>query len=356
MHALNEKRGQRLRRIPVFPWIARLAAWLASLIALAGGAAAQDAAEFYKGRTLSLVVGHEVGTGYDLYGRVLARHIGRHVTGTPNVVPQNIFGGGGLHAASWLATIAPRDGSVVAIFAHTAILDPLLGSGLSKYDSTKFNWIGNMDETVSTCVVWHTTGVDTFDELLARPTIYGGSGGPLTQFPAAIHHLLGAKGRRVQGYKGSADIKLALQRGEIEATCGLSISTLSTQWRDVVERGKLKPVAQFGRKPHPLLGGIAHIYSYARNDDDVAIFDLIFGASSLGRPLAAPPGVPPERVAALREGFMRTMADPAFLADAAQAKLDIQPSSGADIQAQVAGFFSASSAVVGRARAAIQPD
>ena len=322
---------------------------------LTSRAHAQDAAEFYKGRTLNLVVGHEAGTGYDLYGRVLARHFRRHMAGTPAVLPQNIFGGGGLHAANWLATIAPRDGLTVAIFAHTAILDPLLGNGTVKFNSTNFNWLGNIDETVSTCVVLSSTGVSTFDELLARPTIYGGSGGPLTQFPAAIHNLLGAKGRQVQGYKGSADIKLALQRGEIEATCGLSISTLQTQWRDVVDNGLIKPVAQFGRKPHPALGGIAHIYSYARTEDEVAIFDLIFGGTSLGRPLAAPPGVPAERVAALREAFTKTMADPAFLADAAQAKLDISPSPGHEIQALVARFFASSPAVVARAKAAIQP-
>ena len=177
----------------------------------------------------------------------------------------------------------------------------------------------------------------------------------MSQFPAAIRNLLGAKGRQVQGYKGSADIKLAMLRGEVEATCGLSISTLQTQWRDAVETGQIKPIAQFGRKPHPSLGGIAHIYTYANSDDKVRIFDLIFGGTSLGRPLAAPPGVPADRVAALREAFTRTMTDPAFLADAVQAKLDISPSSGADIQALVARFFSASPAVVERAKAAIQP-
>ena len=327
---------------------------IAALYAPAAVAQTDEVAAFYKGRTLSLVVGHEVGTGYDLYGRVLARHIGRHIPGEPQVVPQNMIGGGGLHTANWLHNVAPRDGSAVAIFAHTAILEPLLGSSGVKLDSTKFHWIGNMDETVSTCVIATATGVTSFDQLLARETIYGGSGGPLTVFGAAMINLLGAKGRLVQGYKGSANIKLAIIRGEVEATCGLSRSTQQTQWRDEIDAGRIKPIVQFGRKPHPGLAGVAHAYAYAKTDEDRQVFDLIFGATSLGRPMAAPPAVPAARVMALRAAFTAAMNDPKFKADADQARLDISPISGEELQALVARFFASPKAVVDRAKWASQ--
>ena len=316
---------------------------------------ADEVATFYKSRTLSFVVGHEVGTGYDLYGRVLARHIGRHIPGEPTVVPQNLIGGGGLHSANWFYNIAPGDGSVVATFAHTAILEPVLGSSGVKLDATRFHWLGNMDETVSTCVVATRTGVNTLDELLARDTLYGGSGGPLTVFGAAMFNLLGAKGRLIQGYKGSADVKLAITRGEVEATCGLSRSTLGTQWRDELIAGNVKPVVQFGRQPHPALANIAHVYARARSDEDRQVFDLIFGATSLGRPLAAAPATPPDRVKALRAAFDATMRDPQFLADAEKARLDIAPSSGEAVQALVAQFYASPKQVVERAKAASRP-
>jgi tripartite-type tricarboxylate transporter receptor subunit TctC len=332
--------------------------WLAVALAALWGhglAHADEVAAFYKGRTLSLVVGHEVGTGYDLYGRVLARHIGRHIPGEPQVVPQNMMGGGGLHTANWLYNVAPGDGSAVAVFAHTAILEPLLGSSGVKLDSTRFHWLGNMDETVSTCVVATRTGVTSLEQLLARETLYAGSGGPLTVFGAALFNLMGAKGRLVQGYKGSANIKLAISRGEVEATCGLSRSTLQTQWRDVIEAREVRPVVQFGRTPHPALAGIAHAYAYARSDEDRQVFDLIFGATSLGRPLAAPPAVPAARVKALRAAFDATMNDPLFKADAAKARLDIAPMRGEDVQKLVARFFASPKPIVERAKWASRP-
>lgn len=329
-----------------------LALAITMTFATSGAAQADDVAAFYKGRSLSLIVGHEVGTGYDLYARVLARHIGRHVPGEPQVVPQNLTGGGGLHAANWLHNIAPGDGSVIAIFAHTAILEPLLGSSGVKLDSTRFHWIGNMDETVSTCVVAASTGVTTLDQLLARETLYAGSGGPLSVFGAAMINLLGAKGRLVQGYKGSADIKLAINRGEVEATCGMSRSTLQTQWSDEVDSGRVKLLVQFGRKPHPALAGVAHVYDHAKSDEDRQVFDLIFGATSFGRPVAAPPAVPQQRVKALRDAFSATMNDPKFKADAAQARLDISSMQGDELHALVAQFFASPKPVVERAKRA----
>lgn len=328
---------------------------LLAIRAAASPANADPVADFYKGRTLALVIAHEAGTGYDLYGRALARHIGRHVPGEPQVVPQNMVGGGGLHGANWLYNVAPVDGATIATFAHTAILEPLVGSSGVRLDSTRFQWIGNMDEKVSTCVVAARTGVKSLEELVARETIYGGAGGPLTVFGAAVIKLLGAKGRLIGGYKSSAEIKLAMIRGELDATCGMSRSTLQTQWREELATGAIRPVAQFGQRPHPAFAGVSHAYQYAKSDSERQVFDLIFGATSLGRPVAAPPAAPVERVAVLRSAFDATMRDPKFLADAERTRLDIAPMTGAEVQALVTRFFASPKQVVERAKWASLP-
>lgn len=329
---------------------------LFSLVWASAAATAQSqVADFYRGRTLTLVIAHEAGTGYDLYGRLLARHIGRHIPGEPQVVPQNMLGGGGLHGANWLYNVAPADGATIATFAHSAILEPLLGSSGIRLDSTRLQWIGNMDETVSTCVVAARTGVTSLDQLLARETIYGGAGGPLTVFGAAVIRLLGAKGRLIGGYKSSADIKLAMIRGELDATCGMSRSTLQTQWRDELASGLIRPVAQFGRQPHPAFPGVTHAYTFARTDADRQVFDLIFGASSLGRPVAAPPSAPADRVAALRSAFDASMRDAKLLADAERSRLDISAMTGTQVQELVTRFFASPRDVVDRAKQASLP-
>ncbi|MGH8733706.1 MAG: hypothetical protein ACREVB_08500, partial [Burkholderiales bacterium] len=204
---------------------------IASLIATP--AAADSAADFYRGKTLNIVVGHESGTGYDFFGRALSRHVGRHVPGAPNVVPQNMPGAGGTRAASWLYNVAAKDGTVVSIFAPETALKSILGDVGANYDSTRFTWIGNMDESIATCAVSARSGIKSLDELRSREAVFGATGkaAPTSKFAYALINFLGAKIKVVQGYKGSAALKIALGRGEIEGACGMSHSTLKTQWK-----------------------------------------------------------------------------------------------------------------------------
>ena len=172
-----------------------------------GHAACADEVErFYAGRKLSVVIGHEVGTGFDLYGRALTRHMGRFIPGNPTLVPENMLGVAGFAAANWLYNVAPKDGSVIAIFAHTAPFEPLLGKATGRFDASKFTWIGNMDRVVGVCGVSEQAGVSKFEDLLAKETLFGaggaGTGGPLTQFPTAVKRLLGAKIKLIQGTGG----------------------------------------------------------------------------------------------------------------------------------------------------------
>ena len=338
-------------------WIAMAAIAIA---VLGDTASAQDVEKFYAGRKLQVVIGHEVGTGFDLYGRALARHMSRFIPGHPTLVPENMIGVAGFAAANWLYNVGAKDGSVIAIFAHTAPFEPLIGRGTGRFDASKFTWIGNMDGVVGVCGVWEHAPVSTFDELFTKEALLGaggaGTGGPLTQFPTALKHLLGVKIKLIQGYKGSAEIRLAMARGEVHGVCGIPVSTLKTEWRDDVNAGRFKIILQLGRDRSPDLTGIPYVYDYAKTDEDRQTFDLIFGLQAIGRPFAAPPNVPGERAAALRSAFMAMTKDQAFLAEAAKMQLDVSPSTGEEVQEFVTRMYASPKAIVERAKAASIPD
>ncbi len=335
-----------------------VAALLATLAAQP--ATAQDLERFYAGRKLSVVIGHEVGSGFDLYGRALARHMGRFIPGNPNLVPENMIGVAGLAAANWLYNVAAKDGSVIAIFAHSAPFEPLLGRGAGRFDASKFTWIGNMDAVVGICGVWDHAGVATFDDLFSKEILVGaggaGTSGPLTQFPTALRRLLGAKIKLIQGYKGSAEIRLALARGELQGICGLPLSTVKTEWKDDYNSGRFKIVLQLGRNRSAALPSVPHVYDYTKSDEDRQVFDLIFGLQAIGRPFAAPPDVPAERTRALRDAFTAMTRDPGFLAEASRVQLDVSPSTGEEVQAFVRRIYASPPAVVERAKEALRLD
>jgi tripartite-type tricarboxylate transporter receptor subunit TctC len=325
--------------------------------------AADDVERFYTGRKLSVVIGHEAGTGFDLYGRALARHLGRFIPGNPTLVPENMPGAAGFSSANWLFNAAAKDGSVIAIFAHTAPFEPLIGKGAGRFDASRFAWIGNLDAVVGTCGVWKHAGIAAFDELFTKEVLVGASGagsaGPLSQFPTALRRLLGAKIKVIQGYRGSAEVRLALARGELDGICGLPLSTLKTEWRDDFAAGRFKILLQLGRERSPELPDIPHVYDYSRTPEDRQVFDLIFGLQAMGRPFAAPPGVPNDRTAALRTAFMAMANDPAFRAEAAKAaklQIDVSPTTGEAVQDFVTRMYGSPKAVIERAKEAISPN
>jgi tripartite-type tricarboxylate transporter receptor subunit TctC len=320
--------------------------------------AAEEAADFYKGRTVSIVVGHETGTGYDIYARTFAKHLGRHIPGMPNVVVQNMVGASGLVAANWLYNIAPKDGTVLATFVHTAIFEPLAGNTAAKFDPAKFTWVGNLDEGVGICGVSKAAGIGKFEDLLVKETIFGATGasGPLGKYAVAVKNLLGAKIRLVAGYQGSASVKLAIQRGEVNGICGLSWSTVTSYWKDDLETGAFKPILQLSGSPRPELLDLPHVASFAKTLPDQQLFALIFGAQALGRIFVSPPAMPPERKASLRAAFLATAKDPQFLADAAKVQIDIASNTGEEVEGFIAHVAGASPAVLDRARKAVRND
>jgi tripartite-type tricarboxylate transporter receptor subunit TctC len=321
-------------------------------------ASADAVADFYKGKTFTIVVGHEVGTGFDIYGRTLARHFGRHIPGNPNVVVQNMNGASGLTSANWLYNIAPRDGTVVATFVQSVPFEPLYGNAAARYDPAKSTWIGNLEESIGVCGVTKASGIGKFEDLRTKETIFAGTGttGPLGKASLAVKNLLGAKIKLVSGYQGSASVKLAMNRGEVSGICGLPMSTITSFWKEDYESGAFKPVIQLSGRKQPQLGGIPHVDEFAKSDEDRQVLGLIFGTLALGRLYVSGPGVPKERAEALREAFMATAKDPAFLEDAVKTQIDVSPMTGQEVETFIARVSSSSPAVVERAKQAYRND
>jgi tripartite-type tricarboxylate transporter receptor subunit TctC len=321
-------------------------------------AAADDVADFYKGKTFTIVVGHEVGTGFDIYARTLARHLGHYIPGNPNIVVQNMVGASGLTAANWLYNIAPKDGTVTATFVHTVPFEPLLGNSAAKFEPAKYTWIGNLEESVAICGVSKASGINSFDEMLKREVIIGATGatGPLVKSAVAVKNLVGAKIKVVSGYQGSASVKVAIQRGEVHGICGLPMSTITSFWRDDYDSGNFKPIIQLSGRKQADLKGIPHVDDYAKTEEDRQVYGLIFGTQALGRIYLSPPGMPAERKAALRNALNATMKDPQFVADAVKTQIDISPMTGEEVEAFIARLSSVSPAVVERTKQAFRND
>jgi tripartite-type tricarboxylate transporter receptor subunit TctC len=324
-----------------------------AVFAISSGARADSVADFYTGKTVKIVVATQAGTGFDLYARTLAQHLGRLLPGHPTFVVQNMPGASGLTAANWMANVAPKDGTVLATIPFTVPFEPLLEDGKGRFDAPNLTWIGNMDTSVSICTVSTRLGLGSFDDVMQREVLVGGTGraGPLAQVPKALARLTGAKLKVIDGYKGSAAVKLAVQRGEVHGVCGISYSTVRTRYADVHASGEMKMILQVGPEPHPDLKSLKHVYQYARSDEDRQVFDLIFGTQGLGRSYVAATGIPTDRAAALRKAFMATMSDAQFLADASKANLDLRPQTGEAVTAFVKRIYASPKHVVERAKA-----
>jgi tripartite-type tricarboxylate transporter receptor subunit TctC len=339
-----------------FGSVVSIAAFLA--VANVSCALADPVADFYHGKTINLSIGFGPGGGYDLYSRVLARHFGNFIPGNPIVVPQNMPGGGGLVVANYLYNAAPRDGTQLAMFGSFNAMEPLYGDASAKFDPTKFTWIGNMNVDVEACGVWRSSGIQTLNDMLQRQVIFGSSGKSSTtsQHALALKNLIGAKVKVVFGYQGTKDINLAMQRGEVTGSCGIYLSSAMAEWSQDLQDGNLKLVVQFGRKNAPLFGDAANLYDQIKSEEDRQVADIIFQPNEIGRPIAAPPAIPAARAAALQDAFAKTMKDPAFLADAQQAMMPIDPTSGNEIEQLFSTFYGESSKIIQRAEAVINDE
>ncbi len=298
---------------------------------------AQSPADFYKGRTIELYIGYSAGGGYDVYARALARHIGRLIAGNPSIVPKNMPGAGSLVLANWLYNVAPKDGTAFGMIGRGTGFDPLLGSTKAQFDAAKFNWIGSMNDEVSVCVAWHTTGITRLEQVVQKELTVGGTGpaADTDQFPKVLNATMGTRFKIVTGYPGGNDIDLAMERGEVMGRCGWSWSSVIATHKHWIDDNRINVLVQLSLSKHPDLPNVPLVMDFAKNNEEKQIFKLVFARQPMGRPFLAPPGIPAERVSILRKAFLETLQDRDFLAEAGRMKLEINPVAGEAVQAIV---------------------
>lgn len=328
----------------------RWAALAFALIHAPGFAQAQSVEPFYKGKSITFVVGYGAGSGYDLYARLLARYYGNFIPGHPNIIVQNVPGAGSLQAANQLYETAPRDGTVIGMTGRGTPMTPLLGGKGARFkDDKSFSWIGSMNNEVSVCVAWHTSGITSIQDAMAREmttsaTALGAD--DTTVFPAVLNEMIGTKFRWITGYPGGAAMNLAMERGEVQGRCGWSWSSIKSTQANWLKEGKIRTLLQLSLTPHPELPKVPAIMDFAKSEEQRKVLELIFARQIMGRPVLAPPGLPPERLQILRDAFDATMKDKAFLAEAEKADWEITPVSGADIERLMARIYATPPAIV----------
>ena len=284
-------------------------------------------ADFYKGKTVTVIVGYTAGGGYDLYARALGRHMGKHLPGNPNFIVQNITGAGSLNAANNLYNVAPKDGTVFGTFGRGIAMEPLIGTAAkAQFDATKFTWLGSGTNEVSLCATWHTSPVKTWHDALKIEFTVGGEGAgsdPDTSRPWCAT-CSESSFKLVTGYHGTSDMILAIERGEVDGRCGWSWSSLKSTRPHWIEKKMLNYLVHMSEAKAPELPHIPLVSDFA-NDRQKQIVRLVLSRQTMGRPFAAPPGVPADRKQALRRAFDATLKDPAFLAEAEKLKLEVNP-------------------------------
>jgi len=300
----------------------RLAPLVAALVLSGPAARADDVADFYRGRTVTLIAGFNVGGGADAYARIVARHLGRHLPGGPAVVVKNMQGAGSVLAANHIFNVSPKDGSEIGLFAGNIVVDPVIGGVPAKYDARRFNWIGAPASESNICVASPASVFKTIDDTFRTEMVTGTAGTSTYDFPVVLNNVLGTRLKLVKGYAGSAALRLAMERGEIDGFCGVTLDAMRTAG---LTDGKANILLQIALKKNPRLADIPFVMDYAKREEDRQVLRLVFGWLDLERPLAAPPGTPAERVQALRASFDEAMQDPALRADAEQASLSIEP-------------------------------
>jgi tripartite-type tricarboxylate transporter receptor subunit TctC len=305
---------------------------------------------FYKDKTLRVIVGSAPGGGYDAYARLVSDHMRRHIPGNPQIVVQNMPGAGSLVAMNHIANVAPKDGTVIGAINAAMTTHPLIKPDSAKFDPRKMNWIGSTLREYHIGVVRENSPVKTVADAQKLEMPVAGTGGSTTTYPVIANAILNTKFKVVAGYQGTAQGMLAMERGEVAGVIGITWASIKATQAAALRDGKIRLLAQFGVRKHPELPNIPLVLDAAKTPEDKAALRLVFSSQDVGRPWVAPEGLPAQTVAILRKAFDDTMADPEFTADAAKRKLDLDPTSGVEIQAVVEDIFKTPPAVVERIR------
>lgn len=324
---------------------------LAALLISPTAARAQAPAEFFKDKQVSLYIGFPPGGGYDLYARVLARHLGKHIPGNPAVVPRNMEGAGSIRVANFIYTQAPRDGTAIATIGRGAAFGPLFGQPGAQFDAQKFLWLGSANNEVSTCVAWHTSGVTTFEQARQREVILGATGvsDESTTTAKMLNGVLGSKFKIISSYTGSTQVLLAMERKEVEGRCGISWDNIKGVLADWIQEKKVHILIQIAYQKAPDLQDVPLAGDLAKTPEQKQIVNLFAAPQIMGRPYFAPPDIPRDRAEILRKAFMATLSDPAFLDEAKKAKLEISAVPGQRVQDVVGEVYATPREVVQKA-------
>ena len=334
----------------------RIIAAFAVLAGPMGAATAQTEADFFTGKTLSIVIGFGPGGGYDLSARVLSRHMGKHLPGKPQIIARNMPGGGSLRAANYIYSLAPKDGTEFGIFGRTAPIDPLLGNQQAKFDPLKFTWLGSSSNEVSTCVAWNTAPVKNFEDALAHELTVGAAGAtsPSATLPRIFNLALGTRFKVISGYPSSANILTALEAGELGGFCSWGWVPMKAMRADWIRDRKFNVLFQIGLKKHKDHPDIPLVLDLAKTPQQRQLMELVVAPQMFGRPFAAPPDLPPARAASLRKAFEATIADKAYIEEAERLKLEPELVTHGEIAAMIARLYAFPKEIVAQAQAAMK--
>jgi tripartite-type tricarboxylate transporter receptor subunit TctC len=316
-------------------------------------ASAQSVAEFYAGKSVNVLIGFSPGGGYDAYARTLARHMGRYIPGSPRILPQNMPGAGSLRAVNYLYSVAPKDGTAIGHFAPGVMFEPLLGrpsADIGQFEATKFNWLGSVSRDVSICAFMAATGIKTWADMQTKRTVIAASGGGAESdvFPTVLRNMFNLPLKLVTGYPGGTEMILAMERREADGRCGWSWTSLLSRSRPLLDNKQINITLQIGleKDPHPALKDVPLIVDLTDDPQKKAALKVIVARQAIARPFAAPPGVPADRARALRDAFDATMKDREFLAEANKLSLDVDPVTGAEVEAVIRDVYASPPAAV----------
>jgi tripartite-type tricarboxylate transporter receptor subunit TctC len=329
---------------------------LSSLMLCAAPASAQDdVASFYRGKQLRMIVGSAVGGGYDLFARIVARHMVNHIPGHPHMIVQNQPAAGGVAMTNQLYGQGPSDGTVIGVPINGIPTAPLLQSG-TQFDQTRLIWLGSTNREAYVAFVWHSAPVERIADLGSTEVVVGATtpGTTMVDFPLLVNDVLGFKFKVVRGYQGTPQINLAIERGEVQGMGGIGWASVKAQTPHWISDRKIRVLAQYGLKRYPELPDVPAMLELARSDADREAMMMLFARTEYGRPYFLPPDVPQARVTALRRAFDATMKDPAFIADAARLQFEVDPLTGEQVQALVAQLTATPRDIVARVRAALE--
>jgi tripartite-type tricarboxylate transporter receptor subunit TctC len=326
---------------------------LGLVLCIATGFTAVRADDFFRGKTINLYVGSTPGGPYDAYARMVARYMGKHLAGNPTFVVSNMAGASGRKLMGFMYNIAPKDGTAIALVQRALAFDPLLGTE-SNFDPSKVTWLGSANDETNICIVWHTSPIQTIDDV-KKMTMNVGSGGPAstdTIYPMIMNHLFGTKFNVINGYPAAAETQLAMQRGEVDGRCGITWDTLQSMAPQWIAEKKVRILVQFALEKHPDLPDVPSVFDLATTEEQRQILTFWAAPNKMGRPFFAPPNMAPDRADMLRQAFDETLKDPELLAEVERTKLLVHPTSGKEVETLIKRVYATPKDIIEKAAAA----